>query len=183
MYTLIEIVLIVISLVVAISAALNEESVETKDESHLSRSRYDKYSITLRSSVFSSSYNKRINDARREYNYTEVIHGKGNSSHNFDLLDGRGSASSIGIGAGRGGEHITAKFRHSNKFGLEDSVISNYWAGPAAGTSRIRWTCIASDSIGINLVAGTNSSKFTTEAYINSHHHVLSNDSNYIKIN
>ena len=38
---------------------------------------------------------------------------------------------------------------------LQDALTSNTWAGPQSGTSGKAWESIASDSIGMNLVAGT----------------------------
>ncbi len=37
----------------------------------------------------------------------------------------------------------------------QDVLTSNIWAGPQPGTNGIGWVSIASDSTGMNLVAGT----------------------------
>jgi hypothetical protein len=38
---------------------------------------------------------------------------------------------------------------------LQDVLTSNTWAGPQSGTGTIAWISMASDAIGMNLVAGT----------------------------
>ncbi len=38
---------------------------------------------------------------------------------------------------------------------LQDVLTSNTWVGPQSGTGTIAWKSIASDAIGMNLVAGS----------------------------